>query len=637
MPLDGYTVTFLTAEIAKLIEGGRIDKVLQPESYAVVLLVRNHNTNFRLILNANPAAPYFNLIDYDPINPKQAYGFCMFLRKHLVGARIISFDTPGLERQIRMQVQQVNELGDTQNRMLMFELMGRHSNIIFVNENNIIMNALRYIDSSVSRKREILPAHPYSPPPAQIKLSLTQIQKFWQNYPTSLKTLPKDHLEMKLPDFLLAQAQGISPFMAKGLADSVGMDSQHKLYELSVAAAAKLAEFFLDLQNGVYAPTIYHDLTNDKFDLHCCHFNLPSLSASPATSLITAGQEVFRAIERQSNFNRYQQLLMDKAEAKLKALNKIHKILQNDLRDASGYEKHKLYGDLILANLYNYTEGSDTLIATNYFSENQERVNIPLAVNLSAAKNAQAYFRKYNKNKHKFEMSTARLQSCEADLAYVASVISAVSTAVDANDLNAVEEEMQLLKMFNDRNKSNKDKANALSKHDPLLHPGKPGKKSLKKKKSINNVAKKKLNCQSSLPHSLPLSYRIDNLTLWVGRNNLQNDRLTLKSAAKDDLWFHRKDAPGAHVILRTSEKTGEVNQATVAEAAAICAWFSIKNSDRTQLGSLMNLEKVAVDYCPISHVSKPKGSKPGRVIYREYNTLYVVPKAPEEQDSMLS
>lgn len=579
MPFDGIVTKSIVDELSEKLASGRIEKVFQPEADEIVLLVRAWNKNQKLVLSASANYPRIHLTDAVKENPAAPPVFCMMLRKHLSGGKILSFEFNDYERIIGIVIESANELGDISEKKLVIEIMGRYSNIILLNNDNKILDAIKHIDADISSVREVMPARPYILPPAQDKLS-----------PSTLDTaalLGKISLtEQTVEKFLLENIKGFSPLLCREVCHNAGIEGR--------AGAASLAQEKRDALNNAlekmlqkikqskYAPcVIFEDEQHIKpVDFHCLGINqykyIQSLdSISEVLDLFYSSRDNSERL-RQKKSDLYKVLnnSIDRCSKKLA-------IQQETLRDVAGREKLKLFGELITANIYAIPQNVKTVSLLNYYSESGEYVDVPLDPNLLPQGNAQRYFKKYSKAKSTFTYTTRQLEDSRKELEYLESVLQLLDNCTALREMDEVRQELS-----------------------------EQGYMTLKKKLP----GKKKAPGKTALMTE-PLRFKSsDGFDIYVGKNNRQNDYLTLKLAQSNDIWLHTKNIPGSHVIIKRNGS--DIPDKTLEEAAVLSAWHS-----KARMSA-----NISVDYTSVKNVSKPSGAKPGMVIYVNYKTAVVTP-----------
>lgn len=576
MALDGVFLSHIVREINSKLEAARVDKVQQPEKDEIIITFRLRSGTEKLLLSASSNNPRIHFSKITKENPITAPMFCMLLRKHLTGSRFAGARQTGLERIVFLDFDCRNEFGDEVLRTLAVEIMGRRSNIILSDENGKILDAVKHVDFTMSSKRQVLPGLQYQLPPSQDKLDLLQ------SSPEQIV----DHLlaakDGELQKCLLNTVQGISPVICREIAFLSAKSADVKISELKQEQVERL-KFFVsrilsDIKNGSGKPAMLSESkTNKPFDfafMDITQYGVAALTKTYAGfSLLLEDYYYKRDLEEHMS-QRSQDILKIITNASERVSRKLANRLA-DLDQCAGREKFKIYGDLISANLYQIEKGSICCELENFYREDMPVIKIALDPSLSPAKNAQKYYREYHKLSVAEKYHNEQILSDRRELVYLDSVFEELSRAETENELNEIRNE--------------------------LADEGYMRKRSANKGRLAKQVK--------------PLQFKSDDgFTIYVGRNNKQNDHLTLKTASKNDIWFHTKNIPGAHVIILTGGE--EVPDSTLTQAAILAASHSRAKESR----------QVPVDYTLVRNVKKPSGAKPGMVIYENYKTAYANP-----------
>jgi len=580
LPFDGIVAKSIVDELTEKLFSGRIEKVLQPEADEIVLLVRAWNKNHRLVLSASPNYPRIHLTETIKENPATPPVFCMLLRKHLTGGRILSFEFNDYERIIGLVIEAANELGDISEKKLIIEIMGRYSNIILINSENKIIDAIKHVDADVSSVREVMPARTYMLPPPQDKLSPASLD-------TSALLQSLDASSQTVDKFLLEHIKGFSPLLCREICFRAGIESRTGAASLSPdnrgALKTALDSVLDEIRNGKYAPcVIFEDEQHQKpVDFHCLGIRqykhaVSSDSISQVLDLFYASRDnAERLKQKKSDLYKVLNTAIDRCARKLA-------IQQETLRDVADREKLKLFGELIIANIHAISPNAKSAALLNYYSESgDEYVDVPLDPNLLPQQNAQRYFKKYARAKSTYAYTIRQLEDTRRELEYLESVLQLLDNCTALREIDEVRQELADQGYMPQKKKHGKN-ASAAGKQQKMSDP---------------------LRFKSS-----------DGFDIYVGKNNRQNDYLTLKFAQSNDVWLHTKNIPGSHVIIRRNGR--DIPDRTLEEAAILAAWHS-----KARMSS-----NVQVDYTPVKNVSKPSGAKPGMVVYVNYNTAVVTP-----------
>ncbi len=576
MAFDAAAVRYLTQELKENLINGRIDKIHQPEKDEITLHVRTLSGNFKLVLSASSAHPRVHFTDVAKKNPITAPMFCMLLRKHIGSGKITAVEQIGFERIIRLSIESYDELGDLTTKYLIAEIMGRHSNIILTTKDMTIIDCIKHIDFTISSVRQLLPGLTYVSPPPQDKTDLTDISGTAEiDFSSPILSADKA---------VLSSIAGISPITAREIVYRALGRCDVKNGELTDSGKNKILYELVKLAN---------DVKNNKFE-PCMIVNSASGKLMDFSATLITQYEGMAEVKRFDSMSKLldtfyatrdmHERMRQKSAGLVKLLNnnieRISKklvILAKTLSDSENKDKYKMYGDLLMANLYCMEQGQKEVEVLNYYEESSPTVKITLDPRLSPSGNAQKYYKKYNKAKTAETEAAKQIENAKNDLEYLESTLTAVENAEDEADLNAIRAELIGEGYLNRRPDKKRQKA----------------------------AASKPMHFVSS-----------DGFDIYVGKNNTQNDYLTTKFANSSDLWFHTKNIHGSHTIIKLGLDKN-VPKSTILEAAQAAAYYS-KARESSQ---------VPVDYTQIKNVKKPNGAKPGMVIYDGYNTIYVIPK----------
>ena len=579
MALDTLVINALTNELSDKLQNGRIDKIHQPERDEILLHIRTYKENYRLVVSASPAHPRIHFTDRQKENPITPPMFCMLLRKHLSSGKIINISQVDLERIIRFDIESYNELGDLTVKYLIVELMGRNSNIILTDSSLKIIDSARHVDLTQSSVRQILPGGQYLPPPSQAKTPILSDQI--KNISISFDTPGVS------PDkAIMNQVSGISPLTAREIVYHALGTCSLLCGELSPEQKDKIN---LSLKSGFYkkySPCMIKEYASRKIlDFSAVEIHQYSSHAQviPYESVSLLLDDFYYQRDSAERMKQKSAGLMKLLRNHEERLVKKTIIQKKTLLDASKKEQYKIKGDLITANLYRIKQGADSVNVENYYEPDCPIMKIDLRPELSASQNAQRYYKLYNKAKNAETEVNIQMKQTSADLDYIKSTISLVGNCVSESDLNAIRRELAEQGFI---------------------------KRSSAPKKQKKESFPKPLHFKSS-----------DGFDIYVGKNNTQNDYLTLKFANKQDLWFHTKKIHGSHTVIKLGQNK-DVPPSSIREAAAIAAYYSQARES----------SNVPVDYTQIKNVRKPNGAKPGMVIYDFYNTVYVNPENPEDK-----
>ncbi len=568
MPFDAIFMTALAGELRQALTGGKVDKLYQPARDEAVLHMRAGRDNVRLLLSASPAHPRAQLTRVPRENPETPPMFCMLLRKHFAGARLLELSQPSMERLLDFRFETLDELGDRVERRLVLECIGRKSNLIMLDGAGRITDCMRRAEVDLSAKRPVMPGLFYAPPEPAGRLDPAAMA------PEELRSFvlanaPEGDGQDK---WLLDTFNGLSPLTARELVFQ-GEGTREGL-------ADRLAQLMERVKAGDFTPTVL--LREGRpFDFTF----QPILQYGPAVEL--KRYPTFSALlddfyEQKEAQERVKQRGQDFIRSVTQARNRTAKKIANqeaDLARTADREKLRRYGDIITTNFYAMSRGQSVLRAQDYYDPACPEVDIPLDPLLTPQQNAARYYKDYKKAQKAEEMLTLQIEKNRGELDYLDSVLQMITLSEGDRDLQEIRQEL----MDNGYLKQHRRKMTAKGKQ--------------------------------KIVHAKPLEFRSSGgLTILVGKNNSQNDRLTHREADKRDLWLHAQKLHGSHVILKTGGLPPDERSLT--EAAMLAAWFS-QGRDSGQ---------VPVDYTPVKAVKKPAGAKPGYVIYHTYQTLYVTP-----------
>ena len=571
MPLDAICLRAVLHELRPQLIGARIDKVQQPARDQIVLLLRG---NLRLLLNAGANQPRIQLTNILRDNPAQPPMFCMLLRKHLVGARVLSIEQPDLERIVILTLQCTDEFGEISRKQLVLECMGRRSNLILLDAQGRIVECLRRVDADLSATRQLLPGLFYHLPTPLDKLSLLS-----QEEDSIALAQRGGDAEQAVDKWVLDHYTGISPLIAREFAFRAGHETDVRFGALSDAQREALVQEFSGTVNAVkedrYTPVIlYRDGKPVDFTYRSIAQYGAETQVETRENFSQMLDEFYDARERQELSARRGRELTHAATVARDRMARKAENLKRDYAATQKRDEFRLRGDLITANLYRMKGGERVLHAENYYEDGCPTIDIPLDLLLSPQQNAAKNYKQYNKLKTAEFHLREQIEKAENERAYLESVLQELSQAETEQEFNEIRRELQ--------------ETNYLKKSS--------GKKELKR---------------AFAPRTFKTS---SGLEVLVGRSNVQNDQLT-KKADKRDYWFHTQHIHGSHVILRCTGLTPSDDD--LREAAMLAAYFSQAKES----------SGVPVDYCPVKFVKKPNGARPGMVTYDNYRTLYVTPE----------
>ncbi len=565
--MDGLSLAASVAEARALI-GGRIDKIQQPDKDELVLAVRSGGENYRLLLCASPEHCRLQLTGVKRENPIEAPAFCMLLRKRLSGGRILSIDQPNLDRSVYISIEAQNDLGDLVSYTLCAEIMGKYSNIILINEKGIIMDAIKRVGVGMSNVRTILPGLEYIAPPAQEKQNPMEAgpEDFYQTISGAMR--PDKALSLRF--------FGLAPSVAVKLTDSLthGRAWEELSEEERQNAAEQLCKFYKELSEGRFSSAMILDHEGEPagvlpFKPYGCDYReMPSIGQ--ALDSFYAETDIIQRMRRQgAGIRKTLQNNIERCKKKL--------AMQDEAISSEGdIEKLRLYGELLTANAYALQQGSSEAAVYNYYMDPPEPLVIPLDSRLSPHDNAQKYYKKYQKAKAARDMAAEQREKTLEELEYLEGQMDNLDKCTGDAELRELADE--------------------------LMNEG---------------YIKRPKGRVQRLPASKPMCFiSSDGIEIYVGKNNRQNDMLTLKLAGPRDIWMHTKEIPGSHVIIKSENPPKQ----TLYEGALLAAYYSKGRGG----------ENIPVDYTEKRYVKKPSGAKPGMVIYTTNRTAYVTPDHAE-------
>ena len=574
MAFDACMMRAVLTEFSREFPDAKIEKVLQPQNDEIDLVIHSGRTSRRLVFNVGPNAPRLQLSDVAKENPLKAPMFCMFLRKHLIGARIVGVEQPGFDRIAHFRLACYDEMGFPTEKKLVCEIMGKYANLIVLDKDDKIITALKMIDFAASTVRQVLPGMHYTFPEQQSKLSPLVIDKGL--FMEKLAEFPSERTAEK---FITSTYSGIATQIARELV-------YRATGNLDVPVRAVEPERFFSvvsewqqlLIDGNYTPTVATDPSGKPVDYS--YMDITYLGSSVTVKHFDTLRELFDLyFAEKDRIERIRQRAHDLFTLLNNAVARTERklaIQREALLDSENGEIYKHKADLITANIYRIQRGMTSFSCVDYYDPDCPEIEIELDTRLSPSQNAQRLYKLYNKSKTAKAVLTEQIAKWESELVYLDTVRAFLDKAECEDDLTELREELYR------------------SGYSSKMKDYRPQKKI--KLKPIE------LSTSGGYP-------------ILVGRNNIQNDHLTFKLAAKDDIWFHVKDIPGSHVIMVTDGE--EPSEQDYTEAAEIAAYYSKASG-----------APVAVDYTKVKNVKKPSGSKPGFVIYKTNYTAFVTPNS---------
>lgn len=578
MALDGIFLRHIKSEIESAALGARVSQVYQPNREELVFALRTFEGNKKLLLSARANSPRVNFCAKTPENPAQPPMFCMLLRKRIGGGKLVAVRQMDCDRVIFFDFECVNELGDTVMITVVCEIMGMYSNIIIVNSDGIIIDSLKRVDLTMSSRRLVLPNIKYELPEPQDKLNIAECEI--EEIVSKLRHLES---EMPLNKALLRTVQGVSPIICREIEHKVMEGATNLvegvLYDKLVSELTNLKEI---AKNCSGKPCIIYREDSKPMD-----FSFIPITQYGDFANIESFESFSELLDKFYDARDSKERMRVKSQSLVKLLTNTSERIarklnkqQAELKQCENREQLRICGDLLQANLYRIERGAEYVDVENFYDENNSILRIKLNPAISPSANAQKYYKDYQKAKNAENVLTEQIKKGRSELSYVDSVLDTVMRAENERDLSQIREELT---------------------EQGYLHRPKGKQKS-----------------PSALP---PYEFvSSDGFKIMVGRNNKQNDKLTLKMAGKNDMWLHTKDIHGSHAIIFADGK--EISDTAIYEAARIAAYHS----------KAQNSSQVPVDYTLVKYVSKPNGAKPGMVIYVNNKTVYVNPSNSTEK-----
>ena len=586
MALDGAFLRHVKKEMETVALGARVDKIYQPNREEMVLSLRTRMDTFKLLLSARANSARVHFTQRSIENPKQPPMLCMLLRKRLGGARLSAIRQMELERVLHLDFDAFNELGDPVRLTLVIEIMGRYSNIIFIDQNGVIIDALKRVDEEMSSERLVLPGLRYRSPPPQHKLCMLEASP-----EQVVEQVIRTSQNGELSNALLGGLQGVSPVVCREIQHRVGNGEGVSVSDLTDLERQKLVKELnrvfemVDHQEGKPCMVLHPngkplDFSFVKISQYgdAAEIQYPESFSQLLDTFYGERDRIERMKAKSQDIHRILTTAMERLSRKIN-------VQTEELRQCTQRETLKVFGDLIHAHLYQIKKGDTVVALQNFYDESLPMVRISLNPLLTPSQNAQKYYKEYRKARTAEEKLTQQISQAKQELEYVDTVLDELSRAATERDLLEIRQELV---------------------EQEYIKPSRS--KQQKGKESVSHA---------------PMEFRTsDGFLILVGRNNRQNDRLTMKEAKNHDIWFHVKNHPGSHTILVTERK--EPTDLAMTEAAQIAAYFS-RCRDSSQ---------VPVDYTQVRHVNKPQGAKPGMVIYVNYQTTYVTPSLPASSEN---
>lgn len=588
MSFDGIAMACMAYELKEILADGRVDKVYQPETNEIHIIIRNGGKNHRLLVSAHPQWARVQITSFSKPNPDHPPMFCMLLRKHLENSRLIDVQQESLERIVSLTFEGLDETGELVQRKLICEIMGKHSNIVLIEpKNNKILDGIFRYSYAVSQHRQILPGQVYVLPPTQEKTNI--LDNLTEEIFTNI--LLTNEFSMKLSKAMLTTFLGFGPQTCQELINRADLDPNTRLEFLGEYDFSKLwrevSNLAKDIKNGSFQPQVLY--LEDRINA------FSPIAFSSQNNLVkkdysTLSEAMDQYYQTKIKGNILDQKTIDLEKVLKKELERCYKkagLQENTLLESRDAEAFRVWGDLIMANLYSLEQGEEAILV-NFYDEEQKEIKIPLDPSLTPRENAKNLYKKYQKAKQSGQKAEVHLYETRDEILYLESVVANLQGIENDNDFEEIRGELV---------------------ETGYLKP-RPQKKG-KKHQEISGE---------------PIRINYEGFEIWVGKNNKQNDFITLKVAKPNDTWFHVKDIPGSHVLIRNPLEQRIPNH--VLELGAMLAAFFSK---------ARNSATVPVDMAERRHVRKPKGAKPGMVIYDNQTTIYITPREERIKEVMSS
>lgn len=572
MALDGVFLRSIVNELSNSILNGKVDKVNQPESDEIILNIRNGKENHKLLISSSSNYPRLHLTNRNKQNPLKAPMFCMVLRKYLTSAKILNIKQLELDRIVIIDFESTDELGFDSIYSLVIEIMGRHSNITLIRQRDmLVMDCIKHISPDFNSYRTVLPGIKYIFPPKSNKLNPLDYEI------SQFECFIKDNNISFSEDFFSNIFTGIGKMLSKELV--------HNLNQISIPLdkdnLVGISNYFKTLMSDIRSNTFNfyeYKAGNKLLDFYCIPLNsmtlLDKTSYSSPSNLL---EDFYYSKDKLDRLKAASSDLIKIVTNNINRCTKKYKILTSILKECEDKEKYKLYGELLTANIYAIEKGMKEIEVINYYSEALDKISISLNENKTPSQNIQSYYKKYNKLKKSEESAKEQINQNEEELEYLNSVLTNIHNVDNYSEIEDIKKE--------------------------LIETG--------------YIKFKKSNKNNKTKLSKPMHYiSSDGFDIYVGKNNIQNDYLSLKFSNKNDLWLHTKNIPGSHVVIKAN---GKIPNTTLEEAANLAAYYSKSK----------NSSNVPVDYTEIKNLKKPNGAKPGMVIYYTNQTLYITPEEP--------
>ena len=567
MPYDGIFTKCIINEMQCTVDA-RIDKVYQPSKDEIILQCKRSKESFKVLVSANPSSARLSITKFNFENPKSAPNFCMMLRKKLTGSKIKSIEQQELDRIVKINFDSQDELGYPVLLTLIIEIMGKHSNIILVDKDYKIIDCIKHVGIDIDRFRQVLPGNIYVNPPVNNKLNPLTTSKDQMN------KLITENMDLSIGKFFINNFLGISKIFSKQICGDFFSTPIKELDSFKISEITSNFYYYLiKIKNNDFNNLLYYDdnVIKDYYIFNLNEYN--SLKCIEAESCNEMLDLFFNQKDLKNTLKQKYNSIFKLVHNLIDRNNKKIEIYTSKINECSNFKIFKEYGDILMANQYSISSVQDSVKLLNFYSGIE--IEIPLDNTLNIVDNAMKYYKKYSKFKNTIDMVEKQLNDANNEKEYFESVILNLE---NANDVETIEE--------------------------------------IKNELTELNYIKKKRYKGYKVQKSLPYHYiSQDGFDIYVGKNNYQNDYLTIKFAVSSDVWMHTKDIPGSHVIIKS--QNGEISDNALLEGSMLAAYYSKGR----------NSSNVAVDYTQKKNVKKPTGAKPGKVIYYTNKTIYVTPE----------
>lgn len=581
MSFDGIVTRAIIEELKDTILGGKVDKIYQHEKDEILIQVYNKGENRNLLISASNNNPRIHFTHYDRINPSSPPMFCMVLRKHLTRGIISNIEQFNMDRVIFIDISSLDELGSITEKRLVIEIMGKYSNIILIDKvSSKVIDSIKKVTPEMSRIRQVLPGTEYIYPKQDGRLNPLNITQ--EDF---IRLIDKDKGSKQSFKHFYTNFIGLGPLISKEICYQGNIEIDRPLSSLTLEEKENLYNSFNTIMDKVkrmdYNPLLIRSNFKENYiafyALDIGHLGQQKVYLNSISKVL---DEYYIKNDTIDRVNQKAQSIKKSVQTKLeRSLNKLAK-QKEELLESKNRETYKIYGDLISANLHRLEKGLEEVQLENFYLEDMAKITVPLDKRYSPAENAQRYYKKYSKLKNAYQLLLKQIPETEEEIYYLENILNSIDHCTSVDEIEEIKEE--LINEGYLKGKPNRNKNETISKPNHYVSS--------------------------------------DGFHIFVGKNNKQNDQLTLKTAQKEDLWFHVQKMPGSHVIIKVENK--KVPDTTIKEAAMLAAYYS----------KAKNSTNVPVDYTERKNVKKPRKAKSGMVIYENFNTIFVTPSKEKIQ-----